>query len=111
MKKLIALTLIMVSFAAAALAATPAEIADAYRQNSAAALEQYGGQEMEFTGTVVSCKRLFNHKTKLWALQIDAGEIDAVGYVREAVPVGQEFTLHGTCSKIRNDSKVTVVLN
>ena len=112
MKTLLTLTILMLSVTTSALAATPQQIIDAYRQNSAAAIEQYGGQEMAFSGKVISCTRPFDESPDLWAVWIDACDIDVVGYIRAAVPVetGQTIMLRGECAGIGDGKKVKVML-
>ena len=104
MKSLIAAILIALSLTMPALATTPAQILDA----PAAVLERYSGQEMEFAGVVISCTRTFGG---LWAVRINAGEVDVIGYARDEVPVGQSITMRGTCVAVRNDPRIVVVLN
>ena len=104
MKTLIASILIALYIAFPIMAASPAQILNA----PAAVLEQYGGQELEFTGVVISCTQAFDH---LWAIWINAGELDVIGYVRHEVPVGQEVTLRGTCVGFRHDPRAAVVMN
>ena len=89
----------------------PQQINDAYRKDAASALERYVGQEMEFTGTVASCTRNFGEKNNLWGIRINAADIDVIGYFREVFPVGREITMLGTCSGLRSDSRVIVVLD
>ena len=86
-------------------------IIDAYREDPDSALKQYGGQEMEFTGTVVSCIRTFSDKANPWDIRINASDIDVIGQFREIFPVGREITMWGTCAGLRSDTKVAVVLN
>ena len=69
-------------------------------------LRQYAGREMEFTGAVMSCAQAFD---SLWAVRINAGEVDVIGYARSEIPVGQE--MRGMLVGIRDGERVAVVLD
>ena len=91
---------------------TQNQIINDYRKEStAAAIEQYGGKEMEFTGTVISSERPFGIGSSLLAIEIDTGDINVVAYTKEEVTVGQKVTLQGTCVEFRDGEKVVVVLD
>ena len=47
---------------------------------------------MEFTGAVVACEKAFD---SLWAVRINAGDIDVIGYTRDRVQIGQNITMRG----------------
>jgi hypothetical protein len=96
------------ALAAIVSAATPNDIVEAYAKNSVLALEQFDGEKMEFSGTVVSCTRAPDNK--LWTVRIDAGKIDVIGNIRNQIQAGQKLRLSGTCAKIRKDHKVVVTL-
>ena len=111
------LALIAILFAASTFAATPEEIIDAYHKDPALTLEQYGGQEMEFSGAVISRERAFGRGSSLWIIRINAGDFDVVGYANDEILVGQNVTLRGTCIGFREDwidhdnSRIAVVLD
>ena len=111
MKTLIIINPYMKSFAESALASTPSRIIDACLEDPASALRQYGGKEMEFHGAVVSCARAYGSEIGLWAVRVNAGDIDVIGYLRNIVPVDLEIVMRGTCIDLRNEAKITVVLH
>ena len=88
-----------------------ARLAKRYRADPKVVLGQYGGQEMKFIGSVVQCKRAYDLPANPWTVQINAGDIDVIGYLQRAIPVDQEIMMQGTCSEIRSDTRVTVVLD
>ena len=92
-------------------AADPAQIAKLYYADPRVALERYGGQEMEFNGTVVQCQKSYDSRPNLWAVWINVKNIDVIVYFRGAIHVGEEITVRGTCAGFQDGSRVTVVLN
>ena len=111
LKSIVMSITVMTYLASPALALTPEQIKDVHLKGSAYVLEQIGGQEMEFTGAVVSRTRPFAESPNLLAVRIDAGDIDVVGYVRTEVQAGQNVTMRGTLAGIGMRPKVTVTLH
>jgi len=97
MKKLILAIFTIIIFATSTPAVTPGEIIDAYLKDSAAAMELYAGQEIEFTGLVHSCVRTFGPDFNVWTIHLSLEDVDVFGYVRFEIPTGQKITMRGEC--------------
>jgi hypothetical protein len=111
MMKLFSATVMIICLTVtSALAATPEELIAAYNADPVAAVEQYDGQEMEFSGLVISCERAFGSGGGLWAVRIIVGSIDAIGYVSDEISVGRSITLRGKCFGFQRDPEVAVIL-
>jgi hypothetical protein len=112
MRKLSLAVLMLIAFTACAHAATPKQIAAAYKADSAAALQEYGWESMEFSGPVTACAMAYNDCATIWAVNINAGEIDVIGYTARRIGVGTTVKLKGICSGFRlAGERVTVVLD
>ena len=88
-----------------------AKIVKLYGEDPGGALERYGGQQMEFRGTVVQCQKAYGSRADLWAVWVDAKDIDVVGYLPGAIYVGGEVTMQGTCAGLRSEARVAVELD
>jgi hypothetical protein len=112
MKKLLSTLIALIFFASPSYAATPRQIADAYRADPSAALKEYGWEQMELSGTVTSCELAFNDCATIWAVRIEADGADVVGYTTRRVGTGAGVTLKGTCAGFRlAGERVTIVLD
>ena len=92
-------------------AADSAQIAKFYGADPCAALERYGGQEMEFNGAVTQCQKSYDSHANLWAVWIDVKDIYVIGYLQAAIHVGKEITMSGTCAGFRDGPKAAMVLD
>ena len=92
-------------------AADTAKIARLYGADPGAALERYGGQQMEFRGTVVQCQKTYGSHANPWAVRVNVKEIDVIIYLPGAIHAGREITIDGTCVGFQCESRVAVVLD
>jgi len=86
-------------------------IIDAYLKDPKSAFELYKGHEMDFSGEVVSCVRVLDHNVLFWAVRINVGSIDVIGYLREVIRVGLLVTIRGTCAGLQSNPRIAIVLN
>ena len=106
-----AINIMMESRPKVGFATDSAKIARLYSADPVAALERYGGQEMEFRGMAVKCQKAYDSHENPWAVWVKVKDIDVIGYLRGAIHIDREITINGTCVGFRYDSRVAVVLD